>query len=60
MKGRKQKISIDTYLQKNRTESDGYVEGQTFIRITENNLIKLRNRPVPNGMQGGVRGQIGN
>jgi len=38
MKGRKQKISLDTCQQKNRTESDGYVEGQTFIWITENNL----------------------
>jgi retron-type reverse transcriptase len=38
MKGRMQKKSIDTCQQKNRTESDGYVEGQTFIWITENNL----------------------
>jgi RNA-directed DNA polymerase len=38
MKGRKQKISLDTCLQKNRAELDGYVEGQTFMRITENNL----------------------
>lgn len=38
MKGRKQKISLDTYLQKNRAELEGYVEGQTFMQITENNL----------------------
>lgn len=38
VKGRKQKISQDTYLQKNRTESEGYVGGQTFMWITENNL----------------------
>jgi RNA-directed DNA polymerase len=38
MKGGKQKISLDTCLQKNRAELDGYVEGQTFMRITENNL----------------------
>jgi hypothetical protein len=38
MKGIKQKISLDTCLQKNRAEPEGYVEGQTFIWITENNL----------------------
>lgn len=38
MKDRKQKISQDTYLQNNRTASESYVGGQTFIRITENNL----------------------
>ena len=38
MKGRMQKKSLDTCQQKNRTEFDGYVEGQTFIWITENNL----------------------
>jgi group II intron reverse transcriptase/maturase len=38
MKGRKQKISLDTCQQKNRAEPEGYVEGQTFMRITENNL----------------------
>lgn len=37
MKGRQQKISKDTYPQKNRTELEGYVEGQTFMWITENN-----------------------
>ena len=37
MKGRKQKISLDTCQQKNRAEPEGYVEGQTFIWITENN-----------------------
>ena len=38
MKGRKQKRSLDTYLQKNRAELEDYVEGQTFLWITENNL----------------------
>ena len=39
MSGRKQKTSkIETSPQKNRTVSEGYVEGQTFLRITENNL----------------------
>jgi RNA-directed DNA polymerase len=40
MKGRKQKIPIEigTCPQKDRTASEGYVEGQTFMWITENNL----------------------
>lgn len=39
MKGRKQNIfEKKTYPQKNRTESEGYVGGQTYIWITENNL----------------------
>ena len=38
MKGRRQKISRDTYLQNSRAEPEGYAEGQTFIWITENNL----------------------
>ena len=39
MKGRKQKISNkETCPQKNRTASEGYVGGQTFMWITENNL----------------------
>ena len=38
MKGRRQKISRDSYLQNNRAEPEGYAEGQTFIWITENNL----------------------
>ena len=41
MKGRKQKISNkETYPQKNRKESEGYVGGQTFMWITENNLTE--------------------
>jgi RNA-directed DNA polymerase len=41
MKGRKQNISeIETCPQKNRTESEGYVGGQTFMWITENNLTE--------------------
>jgi hypothetical protein len=60
-----QKISKDTCAQKNRAEPEGYAEGQTFMWITENNITntdqrcKLKNRRVPNGMHGGVRGQIG-
>lgn len=38
MKGREQKISKDTCLQKSRTEPEGYAGGQTFIWMTENNL----------------------
>jgi len=38
MKGGKQKISQDTCLQNNRAEPESYAGGQTFIRITENNL----------------------
>ncbi|WP_332914528.1 hypothetical protein [Algoriphagus boritolerans] len=41
MKGREQKILEEkTCLQKNRTESEGYVGGQTFMWITENNLTE--------------------
>lgn len=38
MKGREQKISQDTWLQNDRAEPDSYAGGQTFMRITENNL----------------------
>ena len=38
MKGGKQKISQDTWLQNSRAEPEGYAGGQTFIWITENNL----------------------
>jgi hypothetical protein len=39
MKEREQKNSIKgTCPQKNRTESEGYAGGQTYIGITENNL----------------------
>jgi group II intron reverse transcriptase/maturase len=38
MKGRKQKISQDSYLQKNRAEPEDYVGVQTSMWITENNL----------------------
>jgi len=39
MKGRKQKISEkETCSQKNRTESEDYVGGQTYMRITDNKL----------------------
>lgn len=38
MEGRKQKISRDTCLQNSRAEPEGYAGGQTFMRMTENNL----------------------
>lgn len=38
MKGRKQKISQDTWLQNDRAEPESYAGGQTFMWITENNL----------------------
>jgi hypothetical protein len=40
MKGRKQQIPdrAGTSPQKNRTASEGYVGGQTFMWITENNV----------------------
>lgn len=46
MKERKQKIFDEpkTCPQKNRTESEGYVGGQTFIWITENNRIDNTNQ----------------
>lgn len=45
MKGRKQKIfeKAKSYQQNNRTESEGYVEGQTFMWISENNAINNPN-----------------
>lgn len=50
MKEREQKIfgQSKTCPQKNRTESDGYAEGQTFMWITENNLTD--NNPVGYGL----------
>ena len=41
MKGRKQKISQDSYLQKNRAEPEDYVGVQTSMWITENNLTSI-------------------
>jgi len=38
MKGREQKKSKDTCLQKDRAEPEVYAAGQTYIRITENNF----------------------
>lgn len=38
MKGRKQKISQDTWLQRDRAEPETYAGGQTYIGITENNF----------------------
>ena len=41
MKGRKQKISEDTYQQRDRAELEGYAGGQTYMRITENNFTNV-------------------
>jgi len=41
MKGRKQKISQDSYRQKNRAEPEGYAGVQTLMWITENNLTSI-------------------
>ena len=41
MKGRKQKLSSDNCLQKDRTASEDYVGVQTSMWITENNLTSL-------------------
>ena len=41
MKGRKQKISQDSWLQKNRAEPEDYVGVQTSMWITENNLTSI-------------------
>jgi len=41
MKGRKQKISQDSYLQENRAEPEDYVGVQTSMWITENNLTSF-------------------
>jgi hypothetical protein len=38
MKDRMQKISKDTCRGRDRAEPEGYPGGQTFMRITENNL----------------------
>ena len=44
MKAGMQKISkyIDNYLGKDRTESESYQGVQTFIGITENNLMEVQ------------------
>jgi len=51
MKGGKQKIfeQSETSPRKDRTESEGYVEGQTFMWITENNLTTNDHR-LGNGL----------
>ena len=41
MKGREQKISEDSYHEKNRAELEGYFGVQTFMRITENNITNF-------------------
>ena len=38
MKGREQKKSEDTWLQRDRSELEGYAGGQTYIWIAENNI----------------------
>ncbi|WP_335967341.1 hypothetical protein [Galbibacter sp. PAP.153] len=49
MNGRMQKIpTMETCPQKNRTASEGYVGGQTYLRITENNLT------VTNSLEDGL------
>ena len=70
MKGRKQKIPEGSYQRKARAELKGYSGVQTFMWMAENNITSfnisimlrcnLRNRPVRNRTQGGVRGRIGN
>jgi len=41
MMERMQKISKDTCQRKDRAEPEGYVGGQTYMRITENNFINV-------------------
>ena len=41
MKGRKQKISEDSYPEKDRRESKGHPGVQTFMWITENNITNF-------------------
>lgn len=48
MKGREQKISKDTCLQRDRAEPEGYAGGQTFMWITENNITNA-DQPI-NGL----------
>tara|TARA_R110002049_G_scaffold71900_9_gene184865 strand:+ start:311 stop:691 length:381 start_codon:yes stop_codon:yes gene_type:complete len=48
MKGRKQKISKDTCPRNNRAEPEDYVERQTFMWITENNITNAV--PTENGL----------
>lgn len=52
MKGRKQKISLHQrpVAQNNRTASESYATGQTFLWITENDLTEHENRKT-NGLQ---------
>jgi RNA-directed DNA polymerase len=48
MKGREQKISKDTCLQRDRAEPERYAGGQTFMWITENNITNA-DQPI-NGL----------
>jgi RNA-directed DNA polymerase len=41
VRGRKQKISDDSYQKKNRAELEGYSGVQTYIGITENNITNF-------------------
>jgi len=43
VKGKKQKISRDTCLQRDRAAPEGYAGGQTFMWITENNITNVDN-----------------
>ena len=72
MKGRKQKILGNSCPQEDRAELEVNVGVQTFMWITETDCtkgyadikwlhpLKLKNRRVPNGTHGGVRGRNGN
>ena len=51
MKGLKQEISKDAYLQKGSAEHGGYARGFTSIWITENNTVAL---PAEDGVLGEI------
>ena len=67
MEGRKQNISSDNFLRDERTASGVYEGVQTYIGITDNTLTEvkrkvssqIKNRRIPNGTYGGVRGRNG-
>ena len=68
MKGRMQQTfsRVNDYLQRNRTDSEWYEGVQPFMWMTEDNIVEVpyisngienRNRRMPNGTYGGVRGR---
>ena len=70
MQGRKQTISQDNSRQKDRTASEVYDGVQTCIGINDNQFTEvpfylrkmssqIKNRRIPNGTYGGVRGRNG-